>query len=258
MPSLILITFGGRITIKVDLMRNESHRSLPHHGWRRELAILAMVALATTAVFWLTDLDIRFSNLFYHSDDPGNPWLHADSCLWAALYQADIYFTVVLALVVAGLVIAGARNGADRRKIIYGLFIVLTVSIGAGLLVNGILKEYWGRSRPDEILQFGGDRAYAPPWAKRPTGNGESFPSGHAAIAFSYVVFYFILRIPRPKPATACFWGAVFLGCLTGLGRVIQGRHFLSDVLWAAYIPYLVCLVFYYLVFKLPARQTRS
>jgi membrane-associated PAP2 superfamily phosphatase len=175
-----------------------------------------------------------------------------------ALYAMDTYLTIVLAIAAGALIIAGTLPRGDRRKIIYGVFIVLSVAIGAGLLVNGILKEYWGHPRPAEIAEFGGSGRYAPPWAKRTSGSGESFPSGHAAIAFSYIVFYFILRVPRPKLARACFWGAVFLGSIMGLGRLIQGRHFLSDVLWAAYIPYLVCMLFYYGVLKIPDRQSRG
>ncbi len=222
------------------------------------MLILGIVALASTAVFWLTDLDIRFSALFHDAGSPDGPWPQAGAPLWVTLYAADTYMTIVLAIAAGVLIMAGARRGGDRRKIIYGLFIILSVSIGTGILVNGILKEHWGHPRPDEIAQFGGDRRYAPPWAKQPSGNGESFPSGHAAIAFSYMVFYFILKIPRPKLARACFWGAIFLGSLAGLGRVIQGRHFLSDILWAAYIPYLVCLLFYYGVLKIPDRQSRG
>lgn len=275
------------MTAKVDLERSESMRKSPMDGggspgdrsnpdrggypgdrpnpdrgrypsWRRELLILGIIALASTAVFWLTDLDIRFSALFHDALSPDGPWPQAGEALWMALYAIDTHMTMVLAFVAAALMIAGSFPGADRRKILYGLFIVLSVALGAGLLVNGVLKQHWGHPRPDEIADFGGSGRYAPPWAKRPSGEGESFPSGHAAIAFSYFVFYFILRIPRPKLARACFWATIFLGGLMGLARVIQGRHFLSDVLWAAYIPYLVCMLFYYAVLKIPDRQSRA
>jgi len=230
----------------------------PRPSWRRELLILGVLALASTAVFWLTYLDIRFSALFHDALGPDGPWPQAGAPIWTALYAIDTYMTIVLAIAAALLIFAGARSSGDRRKIIYGLFIVLSVTIGAGIIVNSTLKEHWGHPRPDEIVEFGGSGQYALPWAKRPSGEGESFPSGHAAIAFSYIVFYFILRVPRPKLARACFWGAIFLGSLMGLGRVIQGRHFLSDILWAAYIPYLVCMLFYYGVLKIPDRQSRT
>jgi membrane-associated PAP2 superfamily phosphatase len=223
-----------------------------------ELLIIGVIAVASTAVFWLTDLDIRVSALFHNALHPDGPWPRAGAPLWMALYRIDTHLTVVLAIIAGALVITGALSGRDRRRVVYGLFIILSVALGAGLIVNNTLKEYWGHPRPAEIVEFGGSGRYAPPWAKRPSGEGESFPSGHAAIAFSYIVFYFILRIPRPGLARVFFWGALFLGCLMGLGRMIQGRHFLSDVLWAAYIPYLSCMLFYYGVLKIPDRQSRA
>jgi membrane-associated PAP2 superfamily phosphatase len=225
-------------------------------SWRREFLILGTVALASTAVFWLTDLDIRFSALFHDALNPEGPWPQARAPLWMALYAIDTHLTIALAIVAAALIVAGALSGGDRRRLVYGLFIILSVALGSGLIVNSILKEHWGHPRPAEIVEFGGDGSYAPPWAKRPSGQGKSFPSGHAAIAFSYIVFYFILRVPRPGLAKVCFWGSILFGSLMGLARVAQGRHFLSDVLWAAYIPYLSCMLFYYLVFRIPDRQS--
>jgi membrane-associated PAP2 superfamily phosphatase len=225
-------------------------------SWRREILILGIIGLAGTAVFWLTDLDIRFSALFHDSLSPDGPWPGAGAPLWMALYAIDTHLTIALGIIAGGLIAAGALSGGDRRKIVYGLFIILSVALGAGLIVNSTLKKHWGHPRPAEIVEFGGGGRYAPPWVKRPQGEGESFPSGHAAIAFSYIVFYFILRIPRPKLARACFWGAILFGSLMGLGRIIQGRHFLSDVLWAALIPYLACMLFYYWILKIPDRQS--
>jgi membrane-associated PAP2 superfamily phosphatase len=238
-------------------MKRSPAKSVASPSWRRELLILGVIALASTAVFWLTDLDIRFSALFHDALNPDGPWPQAGDPLWTVLYEIDTHLTIALAIAAGALMVAGALSGGNRRKAVYGLFIILSVALGAGLIVNSILKEHWGHPRPAEIVEFGGGGRYAPPWAKRPSGEGESFPSGHAAIAFSFLVFYFILRIPRPGLARVCFWGAVLMGCLMGLGRVAQGRHFLSDVLWAAYIPYLSCMLFYYVVLKIPQRQSR-
>ncbi len=41
----------------------------------------------------------------------------------------------------------------DNRKII---FLLLTLALGPGLLVNGFLKSHWGRARPSEVSAFGG------------------------------------------------------------------------------------------------------
>jgi membrane-associated PAP2 superfamily phosphatase len=202
-------------------------------------------------VFWLTDLDIRISRLFYVPGHPENPWIHGEFILWRLLYASDTYLTVVLGAVSMCCIAIGLARRHRRNLLSYGLFILLSTSIGSGLLVNEGLKKHWGRPRPDSITELGGERAYLPPWAKGPQGGGESFPSGHASIGFSYLAIWFILRGRRHRLATVALVGAVALGALLGLARMIQGRHFLSDVLWAAIIPYLVCFVLYHLVFKL-------
>src|SRR5271156_4594628 len=37
------------------------------------------------------------------------------------------------------------------------LAMVLTLVIGAGLITNVILKGHWGRPRPKQVIEFGGD-----------------------------------------------------------------------------------------------------
>ena len=34
---------------------------------------------------------------------------------------------------------------------------------GPGLVVNGVLKAFWGRARPSQILEFGGAAQFTPP-----------------------------------------------------------------------------------------------
>jgi membrane-associated PAP2 superfamily phosphatase len=170
------------------------------------------------------------------------------------LYESDTYLTMTLVGVAAVAILVGALRADRRRFVRYGLFILLSGLIGAGLLTNMVFKEYWGHPRPDNVAEFGGDLAYLPPLAKGTAGDGESFPSGHVSIAFSYIAIWFVLRHTRHRAAYLCLAAVLALGALEGAGRIVRGRHFLSDVLWGAYIPYLVCFVLYYFGFRLQSR----
>jgi lipid A 4'-phosphatase len=218
--------------------------------WRREGVGFAITVAVTTLLFWLTDLDIRVSALFYRPHQPGGPWPYYNEPIWRLLYRSDTFLTIILAAIAITLIALGLAGSGRRRFVRYGVFIALSGLIGAGLLTNAVFKEYWGHPRPDNILRFGGNLTYLPPLAKGTAGNGESFPSGHASIAFSFVSIWFILRGRRPVTARACLAAVLVLTALEGAGRMVRGRHFLSDVLWGAYIPYAVCFILYYFIFR--------
>jgi membrane-associated PAP2 superfamily phosphatase len=231
-----------------------SSRRNPRAAWRRELVILAAVVAVSTAIFWVSNLDIRFSQLFYKPGGPEGPWPYYENTLWRTLYKSDTYLTLMLSAIAIIMILAGALRPGRRALARYGLFILLGGLIGAGLLTNMVFKEYWGHPRPDSIIEFGGELAYLPPLAKGTAGNGESFPSGHVSIASSFIAIWFILRRNGRRVALITLVAVIALSALQGAGRIVRGRHFLSDVLWGAYIPYIVCFLLYYFVFKFHTR----
>ena len=124
-----------------------------------------------------------------------------------------------------------------RRSVALGLAMLL----GTGIVVNVILKETWGRPRPVEVQTFGGAGTFEP--ALHPSHQCDSncsFVSGHAATGFTLLA----LGLLGP-PATRrrwLIWGLA-AGLATGLLRIAQGGHFLSDVLFSGVIVWLVCLL---------------
>jgi membrane-associated PAP2 superfamily phosphatase len=112
--------------------------------------------------------------------------------------------------------------------------LVLAVVLGPGLLVNGILKPLWGRPRPHQVQVFGGSQPYRHWWQPGNLGGGKSFSSGHTAMGFVLLAGACLVSPRRPS-----WWHRLALasvlayGSLVGVARVVQGAHFVSDVLWS-------------------------
>ena len=204
----------------------------------KEAAAVLVVLVLGTALLCGTTLDLDISGLF-HDADAG---FHLEfKQPWVSLY----YFTEVAAITVAlcfvPILIVTLWKDSWRIHRRPAAFIVLLMLLGPGLLVNGLLKPYWGRPRPRAVVDFGGRYEYRPVWSPDFGAPGASFPSGHAAAGFFAMAPYFMLRRSRQKRA-ARVWlvGGLAFGLITGLCRIVQGGHFASDVLWSAGI---VCLL---------------
>jgi len=144
-------------------------------------------------------------------------------------------------------------TGWLRRKCYLGLngrgmlYLGLTLAIGPGLVVETILKSYWGRARPRQIEEFGGDALFSLPfWVSDQCVSNCSFSSGHAAFAFWFTAYSFV--VPVAWRSTLFFSGVLF-GCLMGIVRIAQGAHFLSDIIFSGlvviginYLSYIVML----------------
>lgn len=136
----------------------------------------------------------------------------------------------------------------------YGLFILLSVVLGPGLLVNGVLKDHWGRPRPRQVLELGGGYPYVPPLVMASTP-GKSFPCGHCSVAYLVASGWWILRRRRPRQAAASLVAGLFLGTLLGLGRMAAGGHFLSDVIWSGLIAFGVAHGLYFHGLRIPEHE---
>ena len=86
----------------------------------------------------------------------------------------------------------------------------------------------WGRSRPNDIVNFEGKNIFTP-WYKIGDScfSNCSFVSGDASVGFFLLVFYFII-----KKNIFCYL-AFFFGILLGFIRIIAGGHFFSDVVFS-------------------------
>lgn len=101
-------------------------------------------------------------------------------------------------------------------------------ALGPGLLVNGFLKEFWGRPRPVATDLFGGQLPFVPAgeWSRACVSNC-SFVSGEASTVAWLICLAPLL--PQPWRKTG-FIAAVAAAVFASLLRVAFGGHYLSDV----------------------------
>lgn len=206
--------------------------------------VLPIAALAVLTVpFWVTDLDANIARGFY---TPGEGWSEGRDAPWQQLYRYGVIPAWIVAVSALAVFVASFWAARVRRHRRAALFLVLAMVIGPGLLTNSVFKQNWGRPRPLDLVQFGSDSEYVMPLVKSARENGGSFASGHAATAFYLLVPYFIVR--RRSKSRAAFFLVLGLGfgALVGLARMIQGAHFLSDVVWALGLVYLGGLAAFY------------
>lgn len=198
------------------------------------------VALIGTAVLFTAApaLDLAVSALFYR---PGAGFWRADLALSAAVRAAAWRLSEAMILVaVAGLVLAAARRRiAGIAPRVWG-FVLLLYALGPGLLVNLLLKSHWGRARPADVAEFGGSLPFTPPLVVSDAcARNCSFVSGeaaaNAAFAIALAVAIRAVRPPlRPAAVAAVTWAGAAVALAGSFQRIATGRHFLSDVLFAA------------------------
>jgi lipid A 4'-phosphatase len=184
---------------------------------------MGILILASLISGIFPSIDILISGLFYYPDRNfvRTPFLNT-------VHHIGPYIVICAALIAAAFL--------TGKKIIpfKGLwFVAGNFLLGPGLIINGILKGYYGRARPLYTEPFGGhlhftsaltitDQCY----------HNCSFTSGDPSVGFSLVAFALLLPEKR-IPVTAL---AFSVGAALGLMRIAQGAHFLSDVLFTATI----------------------
>ena len=151
-------------------------------GWSLIAVTLGTLLLVSWAVVhW--DLDRSIAGRFY---SPSDGWYLGDRQPWRWLYEYGTIPGIMLA--VAALIAWITCLVKTRLHYLrpYFLIVVLTAVIGPGILVNGVLKNYWGRPRPRQVQEFGGRWEYRHLHQPGTPGRGESFPCGHCSMGFTW------------------------------------------------------------------------
>lgn len=191
------------------------------------IALMAVVPISDIFLL-MPGLDIRVSQLFY-SDGVG---FAAASLPVAAGLRAYgmLVFELMMALALIGLLtpllFRGRVAPIPPR---WSLGFLVSVALGPGLLVNGILKEWSGRVRPRDILEFGGSGSFTPVWDFSGSCSSNcSFVSGEGSMAAMLLMI--VLLVPAAYRSVTLAVMLPFALLVAG-ARIAFGGHFLSDTL---------------------------
>ena len=216
----------------------------------RPIAAALVLVLAVSAVFLaFPGLDLSASGLVY---TPGKGFLLARSePLRLFRRSGDIAVTAVVVVLLGAMVIKLVRP--DRPSPVAPnavVFLLASLALGPGLLVNVVLKDHWGRPRPAMVEAFGGTLPYVEVW--RITGycvKNCSFVAGEASSALWLTALALVVP-KRWRLPVALLTGAYAL--LLSANRIAFGGHFLSDVLLSFALTALVIAVLWRLVVASP------
>ena len=110
-----------------------------------------------------------------------------------------------------------------------------------------VMKVTWGRTRFNDLSS----EAEFTEWYII-NGNGsdhsrQSFPSGHAAAAWCFLPFLFLVKNENmdKKLKLALVMSVLGFGLFVGISRVMKGSHYASDVLFSTGLASILTIFFY-------------
>jgi lipid A 4'-phosphatase len=221
---------------------------------RTGLIIALAIAAVNGLVFGLfPGLELRVAQHFHDVVDAGGnafAWRIYPPLMLArdiGLWVGTAIIIPVLAAVAIKLLLPKSKLLVPGRAVV---FLVATLALGPGLLVNVVLKDHWGRSRPIDVTQFGGTDHYVRWWDPRgDCPNNCSFVSGDVAGAFWTIA---PAALAPPQWRALAYGAALALGTAMAAFRVMAGAHFVSDVVFAGVFTFLIIWLGHGLIYRWP------
>ena len=222
---------------------------------KRVFYMMALITVLFSVIMFLfPGIDLAISRFFYQ---PGRGFLlayfydqlHLGLFRNILVYITYLLLTVIIVMLIIGLCFKKIKMPVSPKVC---LFLLISFAVAPVLVVNGILKDHWGRARPFQVQQFGGDKEFTPAWAiSSQCQKNCSFTSGETANVFCYLALLFVVR--RKKLMSGVI---LVVGALTIFERIAQGDHFLSDTILSGLIDYLlIWLIYQALINKQPAER---
>jgi membrane-associated PAP2 superfamily phosphatase len=224
---------------------------------RTSFIILLVLGVLTGVIFAVDpSLDLKIASFF--RDMAAQPGARRFDRVIDVIRMAGP-FVIVAAVAPAFVTLAMKAFSPQRPAPMSGraaLLVVISLALGPGLLVNGILKETWARPRPGMVTEFGGDYAFMPWWDPRGSCDSNcSFVSGETSSA----VWMMAPAMVAPPPLRfAAIAAAGLYALFFGFIRLLASGHFLTDVIFAMVFTGLTIWAVHGFLFRWPATRTEE
>jgi lipid A 4'-phosphatase len=200
---------------------------------RTGLFIALALALVIGLLFGIyPELDLKLAALFYDPATKSFP-LKFDS---TAAFARDVAMWLAWAMALPAIIALIAKFvRPDRRLLMSGraiMFLLVTLTLSAGIFTNLGFKSYWGRPRPVVVTQFNGPEAFVAWWDPRGT--------------------YAPAALAPPPWRAAAYLGATLFGVTTSVLRMAFGGHFFTDVATAGLVTFLLIWLTHGYIYRWP------
>jgi lipid A 4'-phosphatase len=217
------------------------------------IIVLSIAAVSGVTLALFPEIELRIARPFYEIVDTSHN-VFALRIYPPLTVARDIGLWIGTLLVVPAIVALIIKLVLPRRKLLMPgcaiVFLISTLALGPGLLVNVVLKDHWGRPRPIEVTQFGGTDRYVSWWDPRGTCDKNcSFVSGDVSGSFWTLA---PAALAPPQWRALAYGASLTLGAGMAAIRVMQGGHFISDVIFAGVFTFLIIWIMYGLIYRWP------
>jgi len=213
---------------------------------------LAIAVAAGLGCGLFPGLDLAVARYFYNFVDKPNYFvLRISPPLMLArnigLWVGTALIAPAVAALVVKLILPQRKMFVSGRAIV---FLIATLALAPGLMVNVVLKDHWGRPRPIDVTEFGGTQHFVRWWDRSGDCPGNcSFVSGDVAGAYWAIA---PAALAPPQWRVLAYGAALALGTGMAAIRVMAGAHFVSDVIFAGVFTFLIIWVAYGLIYRWP------
>jgi membrane-associated PAP2 superfamily phosphatase len=224
---------------------------------RTGLLIALAIAAVVGVVFGLyPELDLRLAQPFYEIDRGGNKFGIRTDAMLIMVRESAMWLITAIALV-PGLALFMKFVRPRTKLKVPGraiVFMLTTLALAPGLWANIILKDNWGRPRPIDVPQFGGNEPFKAWWDPRGVcPKNCSFVTGDGSGAFWTIA---PAALAPPAWRSAAYAAAIGFGAGVGVLRMSFGGHFFTDVVFAGVFTFIIIWLMHGCLYRWPRTRT--